>query len=501
MTQDNEDLFIRLRHKIYDSGAVAALGDRLVSVYLGLVRFIWRSPEKAALDLRPLVKKGYLLVRVGQDTLGAMLQLHRNTIAQNIRKLEELGWVHVAASTGKSSVYVVGYVQKTLTENGGVKKTETLFADLFVDDLWEAVLKVADAQKIDTFQLTIHHRVAIAEHRKWGAAAAAKQAIKATGAHALFPGNTGDVGTGLEEILGPKAVRESESNPHNSSTRPAQPTVRSCKEKPVQLPTEGLAAAIPSDSEEESLEEENLKKKNEKKFATEAGASPAEPPTVEIFPGVFGDKSSSGSNLGSSALKGVKAPPEGTPNLRDALGSYKTVSLKDVAGQQAKWAEDSAEREKKKAAKKRLLENLQGTGTPKHMRAAMKRLERTWRSEVAQYYPKAKIAVWEGKVRGKIRYMLDKYDEAAVNRAIVYLVRNWEVLKVRFKRTGMLPNIHIMHSFRDQFVNDAAEYHGVRGALEAYHRWKKENKGFPPRNIRGEYKKAKAKLEALGLSA
>ena len=200
------------------------------------------------------------------------------------------------------------------------------------------------------------------------------------------------------------------------------------------------------------------------------------------------------------AFEGFSAAPE--PTAEERLAGLSEVARAAVA--KSKAHVDAALKKQRKAEVGRA--NLKSNGTSGLSREQQKFLyaaEEVWIETMRQHFPTLKVGDWGGAERGKVRYLLAKYDGVIVLDGLRYMITEWKTLRTRFfKGEGVAPTLGTAVKFHDSFFLESQLWAQHSGAVVEYRNWVAQNPNnpYPPDDLDKRYQEAKKELEAIRLS-
>lgn len=481
MKTENEYFLIK-HFSFIDAGIPAAMGDRTISVYETLRRFVWRSKHTGSKLNKENFTGKKLAAQVSQKKLATLLGLSRPTILKALKVLHECRWIEIEKSENPTDTVV--YVLGEWVESSKKLRSEMMYADAICMDLMEYLKGIAAERRGDE-----------------------KSEIEASISD--IPDEERVELT--REYLGRRKGKVLELEVEKFFTAGVNILYTECKdslhrvERKFTHKVENLKCR----------EFENVEKEKEH---PSGGAPRASGPVDSLPRRAEGD----GERLTGNTFK-ISEPTEINEQEIPTISNPTDLDFKNQkprAGDAAQRAKQRAEasviaaREKshaardlnlkRESARKRALMNLAGTAgvnDPRYKRLVTS-LQRDFRREYKIAFPEAPLAHWAGKEYGQIKQLVEMYSGEEVSAGLDYLVLNWERISKRFGRKAGVPTPGFLLTFHSDLIPEAVRWAQVSDVKREYDEWMKANPytlDLPP-ELERRYEGVRRELEALGLA-
>lgn len=487
-----DEFFIRKDFAFYDSCIQAVLNVSLISAYELLRRFVYRGDAEDDETLQELRKEGYVVSTVGQTKLAQMLGYsRRQTINEHIATMKKLGWLSVAQDqSSNKAYYVLG--QELRDARSGAH--EVFFVDAWLAELWTHMEDRCEAEfgKRRVLGTTVQWRIDIAKKYVESILDGPEQLLSCT------EKRTGVVrctGQGLSVV---PDTEEENSQVENLEVDKGEGPVASLPSPPLSGAEENSPARsfagkpkVPRSVDEEPTLSESGE------YASVPPPPPAPiPKWMQESPGVaVGDDRVRGPVPKAPSSVHVDAPVSSRPRVPEHLA--------EIVSQASERGRKVAEAQLQKAkARETKLASLGGKPIPVTRKKQLTTLENSWKELMEARFPGTQIAAWEGKERGQVWNLVEKYTGEIVGEALHYLVEQWDEIRTRMlKGRGGVPSVGFLLRFHDVLVIESQRWTEYRHVKKQVDDWYGGDpyKPNPPQELHLRYLALRKEMADLGL--
>jgi biotin operon repressor len=497
-----DEFFIRKDFAFYDCGIAAVVSLSLIHTYDLIRRFTFRADATDPI-LAKLKVQGYVVASIGQSKLASLAGVSRQTMNEHIAKLKKLGWVDVHKHKDKnhSAYYVLGQ----MVSDSKHKQHEVFFADAWMNELWEFLqdrMTEEFGKSFDFKDTEVEWRIDLvrqfirseedSEQNGGCPPQTTEQNV------ACRPNPTGVVGLTRQPTSAQPDTEVENSEVENLEVDNG----------------EGLAALAPSAPETaDGRAEENggrgaspdnqiPRDVGEHTTLSESGEYPSVPPPP---PGpnpkwmVEQEQEAVGNGISRGRVHVDRGSTIPSPPPVALRGQIDQATLDKYTAEGKKRAEAQMQKAKAKEAK---MEALGGKPVPVTRRKQLQTLEKTWCSLMEDKFQGVRIAPWEGRERGQVWNLVEKYSGEIVQEALSYLVERWDEIRTRMlKGRGGVPSVGFLLRFHDVLVVESqlwTEYRRVKKQVDDYYGGD-VFKPDPPEPLNSQYKKLRKEMADLGL--
>lgn len=504
-----DEFFIRKDFAFYDCGLAAVVHLSLIHTYDLIRRFTFRADAEDPVLAR-LKVHGHIVASVGQTKLAALAGVSRQTMNEHIAKLKKLGWVdvHKHKDQNRNAYYVLGQ----MVSDSKHKQHEVFFADAWMNDLWEFLQERTQDEFGKTFEFKnteVEWRVQVVrefitaeedstEQNTGCNSKTAEQNV------ACRPNPTGVVGVTRQTTSAKPDTEEDNSQVENFEVDKGEGPVASLPSSPA-----------PSDS---GLDKEPTSQKfpgkskvpwrvADEPTLSESGEYPSvlPPPSpipkwMQQSPGIaVGDgvqagpvpKAMSGVHVDALPTDSTASAPRNPDNL--------AAIVKQAGERGRKVAEQQLQKAKAREVK---LASLGGKPIPVTRKRQLTSLENQWKELMDKRFPGTQIAGWEGKERGQVWNLVEKYTGEIVEHALQYLVEQWDEIRTRMlKGRGGVPSVGFLLRFHDVLVIESQRWTEYRQVKKQVDDWYGGDpyKPNPPQELHQRYLALRKEMADLGL--
>jgi len=522
MHLDGTSMFVRKDFAFYDCNLSTVLGHKVMALYEILRRFVLRGKAQSR-QMYDLKQDRFIVACLSQTRLAEKLETDTKGVRALLQPLYDAGWVRKIPSVDFGpNYYILGEMVPDMAGRGAER--ETFYADVFLRSLvaWLepqarvafphhvppkedeedpgyrklALSKASDEWKLGKVREFLENHNPLCSDMNTGEGGNTPEHVP-RGRNPLGGGGAAPLGGGetapsqIENTQVENFQAENEealarlAPPH--STAGSNEQVRE-DEQEKQIPRD---VAHPPTSEERVL--------------TESGEYPSVPPPppgptpkwLAESPGV-----AVGNGLSRSCDRVVApntAPKVGPPPPPPAAGGNLTAVVEQAQARSRKVREQQV---KKAEAKEAKIRALGGKPVPLSRKKQLQTLEETWRFLMEDKFPGIQIAAWEGRERGQVWNLVEKYTGEIVKEALQYLVERWDEIRTRMlKGKGGVPSVGFLLRFHDVLVVESqlwTEYRHVKKQVDDYYGGD-PYKPDPPEPLNSRYEKLRKDMADLGL--
>jgi len=173
-----------------------------------------------------------------------------------------------------------------------------------------------------------------------------------------------------------------------------------------------------------------------------------------------------------------------------------------VEGAKAKGRAAREEKDARRRVKDGKLTNLGGAGTKASplLNKLLRRLERSWRTAYKASFPDTPLAAWEGRERGQVTQLVEKYNGEIAEQGLQYVAKNWEALSERFSKAPQVPTPGWLLACHDSLIPEASQFGKVQSVYDEWKRWWKDHPDDdPPEDLESRFEAHRKLMEQLGL--
>lgn len=496
-----DEFFIRKDFAFYDCGIAAVVPITLIHTYDLIRRFTFRADAEDPVLAR-LKTSGHIVASVGQSKLAALAGVSRQTMNEHIAKLKKLGWVdvHKHKDQNRNAYYVLG--QMVLDSKH--KQHEVFFADAWMNDLWESLHERMQEEFGKTFEFKN-------TEVEWRVKAVREFITSEEG------------GTEQTDGCNPETTEQNVACRHNLTgvvgitrqTTSAQPDTEEENSQVENFEVdkgEGPVAALPpsplSGAEENSPARSFAGKLKvprdvvEEPTLSESGEYPSVPPPPPA-PIPKWMQESPGIAVGDDEVRGPV--PQTMSNVHVDMSPRELVPerLAGIVAEASARARKSAEAQLQKAkARESKLASLGGKPIPVTRKRQLDFLENKWKELMETRFAGTQIAAWEGKERGQVWNLVEKYTGEIVGDALQYLVEQWDEIRTRMlKGRGGVPSVGFLLRFHDVLVVESQRWTVYRDVKKQVDDWYGDDpyKPDPPQELYQRYLALRKEMADLGL--
>jgi hypothetical protein len=156
----------------------------------------------------------------------------------------------------------------------------------------------------------------------------------------------------------------------------------------------------------------------------------------------------------------------------------------------------------KAKARESKLASLGGKPIPVTRKRQLEALENKWKELMEARFDGTQIASWEGKERGQVWNLVEKYTGEIVEDALQYLVERWDEIRTRMlKGRGGVPSVGFLLRFHDVLVVESQRWTVYRDVKKQVDDWYGDDpyKPDPPQELYQRYLALRKEMADLGL--
>jgi len=522
-------MFIRKDFILYDSCIQTVLGPQLLFVYEWLRRFVRRSEDEVP-QVRKLRAGNKVVARVGQTKLAQLAgYAHRQNITKALHMLGKLGWIQVVPSDTNS---VCCYILGEYVKDGAGGKHEVYYADALVQELIDWLLGQHRAEFPSQYKKNEEGGEDDAPGYQYGKLSDAPVGWRIQRVSEWLNRRSGCSPVTAPPVTGdPQYLAE-----HLSGCSPTTSGMQSYDFRGVQSYDcteeensevenlevdkgwgEGPVASLPSpplSGAEDNSPERSFAGKSkvprdvdEEPTLSESGeyASVPPPPPAPIpkwmqeSPGVaVGDNRACGPV--PKVMSRVHADAQVSQvSLRPRVPERLAGIVEEASARGRKAAEAQLQKAKAHEAK---VASLGGKPIPVTRKRQLTSLENQWKELMEARFSGTQIAAWEGKERGQVWNLVEKYTGEIVGEALHYLVERWDEIRTRMlKGRGGVPSVGFLLRFHDVLVVESQRWTEYRHVKKQVDEWYGGDpyKPNPPQELHQRYLALRKEMADLGL--
>lgn len=458
----------------YQSKMTAAIGVSTERVYEELRSHVWRSRNKGNGKLRSEVENGRLSAHIRRQSIATATGLSIKTVQRRLNVLRDIGWVRSVNGQpmGEALVYELGY-----TLQGGV---EVFYADVDCREFHLHLERVAEERESDVSHIPDKDRVELA--RRW--MSNKNKAVREGGSQSPTPWVTESHPTREGGSQRPSGINNPAGEEINKPVNIDRAQERAKDSQTGPVPKTFAVRDRDSKTKKKSRPSRSNRGTSKKKTNSEAKTHENGVTTFAL------------DDSGDARLAGAKAA--------EAEGKAK-ADKQVVADARRRNRARRTEKMDKKVGDEQRAQNLRGGGTVS-IHKESRRLWGVLQDLLQEFDADFPRTDWKAKAntkaRGQMTQLVELYGGEAVERAMTYMVRNWEVLTGRYFKNGSrgFPNLGALLALHETLFRESIIWSRHAATLEEWETWKKDNPGdfYPPDDLKARRLKARKELEALG---
>lgn len=507
-----DEFFIRKDFAFYDSCLHVALSNNLFLAYELLRRYVWRGQSRT-IQMNRMRREGLVVSRISQGHLAELMGLkHRQSANKYIAELKRLGWIRIIPDNDHGPAY---YVLGELVQSSAGGRHEVFYADAFC----QSVVEHLESEAYQEFTY-------LCSEGQDDPGFSPPEADVVSERRSVL--HRTPVAWRVEKVknyIELNCTEQVSSNPTVSGGATGGFQGEQCgadtKEENIKVENlevdkgEGLASLAPplSDGRAEKKDRGGASPVNqisrdvgEHRTLSESGEYPSVPPPPagplpKWLKEDIEQKKAVGNGFSHDHVDTPTPQPEkppSSPSPKKTGGDLQAI-IDKASSDSKKRLEAQLQKAKAKEAK---LAALGGKPVPVTRKRQLQTLEDHWRTLMKDKFSGVHIAPWEGRERGQVWNLVEKYTGEIVQEALSYLVEQWDEIRTRMlKGRGGVPSVGFLLRFHDVLVVESqlwTEYRRVKKQVDDYYGGD-VFKPDPPEPLNSQYKKLRKEMADLGL--